>query len=50
MALVTGASVGIGANLTKALANSGMTVVGLGRRVDAIQVKYTHFRMSIINF
>lgn len=40
VALVTGSSVGIGANLTKALANSGMTVIGLGRRVDAIQVRH----------
>lgn len=39
LALVTGASAGIGANLAKALANcSGMTVIGLGRRVEAIQV------------
>lgn len=40
VALVTGASVGIGANITKALANSGITVIGLGRRVDAIQVRH----------
>lgn len=39
VALVTGSSVGIGANITKALANSGMIVIGLGRRVDAIQVR-----------
>lgn len=38
VALVTGSSVGIGASITKALANSGMTVIGLGRRVEAIQV------------
>lgn len=38
VALVTGASVGIGANITKALANSGMIVIGLSRRVDAIEV------------
>lgn len=39
IALITGASAGIGANLTVALANAGMIVVGLGRRVDAIKVK-----------
>lgn len=38
VALVTGSSAGIGANLTKALANAGMIVIGLGRRVDAIEV------------
>lgn len=39
VALVTGSSSGIGASITKALANSGMIVIGLGRRVDAIQVR-----------
>lgn len=38
VALVTGSSAGIGASVTKALANAGMIVIGLGRRVDAIQV------------
>ncbi|XP_031628322.1 farnesol dehydrogenase [Contarinia nasturtii] len=37
VALVSGSSTGIGANITKALANSGLTVIGLGRRVEAIQ-------------
>lgn len=44
VALVTGASAGIGANITKALANSGMTVIGVGRRVDAIQVWYWFYK------
>lgn len=39
LALVTGSSAGIGASITKALANSGMIVIGLGRRVDAIEVR-----------
>lgn len=39
VALVTGASSGIGANIAQALANSGMTVIGLARRLDAIQVR-----------
>lgn len=38
IALVTGASAGIGANITLTLANFGMTVIGLGRRDNAIQV------------
>lgn len=38
VALVTGSSCGIGAHLTKTLAESGMIVIGLGRRVDLIQV------------
>lgn len=50
VALVTGASVGIGANITKALANSGMTVIGLGRRVDAIQVRNCVFHLSFCDF
>lgn len=38
IALVTGSSGGIGADLAVALANSGMIVIGLARRVDAVQV------------
>lgn len=38
VACVTGASVGIGADITKALANAGMTVIGLSRRIELIQV------------
>lgn len=38
IALVTGSSVGIGADLAVALANSGMIVIGLARRVEAVQV------------
>lgn len=38
VAVVTGSSVGIGASIAVALANSGMQVVGLARRVEAIEV------------
>lgn len=38
VAVVTGASAGIGASLTVALANSGMQVVGLARRENAVEV------------
>lgn len=44
VALVTGASVGIGADTAIALANAGMTVVGISRRapmIEALNVKVT---------
>lgn len=40
MAVVTGASAGIGASLTVALANSGMQVVGLARRANLVEVSW----------
>lgn len=36
VAVVTGASVGIGADTSIALANAGMTVIGLARRVELV--------------
>lgn len=38
VALVTGASVGIGAAITRKLVTAGMKVVGAARDVDKIQV------------
>lgn len=38
MALVTGASVGIGAAVARALVQQGMKVVGCARNVDKIEV------------
>lgn len=40
VALVTGASVGIGAAIARELVRSGMKVVGCARDVDKIQVSY----------
>lgn len=38
VACVSGASAGIGASITKALADAGMTVIGLARRIEPIEV------------
>ena len=40
MVLVTGASAGIGADLTERLVKHGMKVVGCARRVELIQVYF----------
>lgn len=40
VALVTGASVGIGAAIARELVRSGMKVVGCARDVDKVQVSY----------
>jgi len=39
VALVTGASVGIGAAVARGLVQQGMRVVGCGRSVDKIEVR-----------
>lgn len=41
VALVTGASVGIGAAIVKKLVTAGMKVVGAARNIDKIQVQYS---------
>lgn len=42
VAIVTGASSGIGANVTKALVNAGLTVVDVARRDNKIEVRSTN--------
>ena len=40
VAVVTGASVGIGAAISKSLVQHGMIVIGLARNKDAIEVSF----------
>uniref|UniRef100_A0A182WQQ7 Dehydrogenase n=1 Tax=Anopheles minimus TaxID=112268 RepID=A0A182WQQ7_9DIPT len=47
VALVTGASSGIGAAVVKALANAGMIVVGLARRVERVEALRTELTESV---
>lgn len=44
VALVTGASVGIGAAVARALVQQGMRVVGCARNVDKIEVRNLNLR------
>lgn len=46
VALVTGASVGIGAAITRALVKHGMKVVGCARNVQQIEVTYRVFHAN----
>lgn len=45
VAIVTGASSGIGAVIAKLLVHDGMRVVGIARRVDRIKVSF-QFRVN----
>lgn len=38
VAVVTGAGSGIGLDISKDLANHGLTVIGLDKRIDRVQV------------
>ena len=48
VALVTGASAGIGAALVERLVKHGMKVVGCARNVEQIQVVITRFNLNAI--
>jgi len=48
VAVVTGASVGIGASTVLELANAGMVVIGLARRAELIEVIF-FFVINILN-
>lgn len=50
VAVVTGASAGIGADISLALAQQGMLVVGLARRAEALEVMpdWINFDISFV--